>query len=178
MEPTRVMTLGNVAPQWRTGFMNPPVTTPQQPHNLLRPSVMNGLGQLNITTPGITPAQLTTPAIFPGSGAFTTPTLGPAAFHAQTPALGPGAFKTPGLDPAALQLFGLGDENGLKTGNGNYVGWGLIGTASMAASAWHGYRRNRSVGWAIWWALMGAMFPVVTPVIGVAQGWGKRKGRS
>jgi hypothetical protein len=53
-----------------------------------------------------------------------------------------------------------------------------IQTASMAASAYHGYKRNHSVGWALWWGFMGAVFPVITPVIAVAQGFGKRKGSS
>jgi hypothetical protein len=47
----------------------------------------------------------------------------------------------------------------------------------MAASTYHGYKRNQSIGWALWWGLMGAMFPVVTPAIGLAQGFGKRKRR-
>lgn len=55
------------------------------------------------------------------------------------------------------------------------LGWSAVSTASMAASAYHGYKRNESVGWALWWGLMGAMFPIITPVIGVAQGFGKRK---
>lgn len=52
--------------------------------------------------------------------------------------------------------------------------YGLVGTASMALSAYHGYRRNNSVGWAIWWGFMGGLFPIITPVIAVAQGFGKR----
>lgn len=54
--------------------------------------------------------------------------------------------------------------------------WGVASTLSMAASAFHGYRRNGSIGWAIWWGFMGATFPVITPVIAVAQGYSKRKG--
>lgn len=53
--------------------------------------------------------------------------------------------------------------------------WGMASTVSMAASAYHGYKRNQSVGWALAWGLMGALFPVITPVIAVAQGFGKRK---
>ncbi len=53
--------------------------------------------------------------------------------------------------------------------------WAVLATASAAASAYHGYKRNRSVGWAIWWFFMGGLFPVVTPVIAVAQGYGKEK---
>lgn len=53
--------------------------------------------------------------------------------------------------------------------------WGIASTVSMAASAFHGYRRNQSIGWAIWWALMGAAFPVFTPILALAQGYGRRK---
>lgn len=52
--------------------------------------------------------------------------------------------------------------------------FGIISTVSMAASAYHGYKRNESIPWALWWGFMGAVFPVITPVIGVAQGFGKR----
>lgn len=51
----------------------------------------------------------------------------------------------------------------------------VVVIASMAASVYHGYRRNQSIGWALWWGLMGSMFPVVTPAIAVAQGFGDRK---
>lgn len=50
----------------------------------------------------------------------------------------------------------------------------VVEVASIVASTYHGYKRNNSVGWAIWWGLMGALFPVITPVIAVAQGFGKR----
>lgn len=55
------------------------------------------------------------------------------------------------------------------------IAWIILGTASMAAGAFHGYRRNQSVGWALWWGLMGSLFPIVTPAIAVAQGFGQRK---
>lgn len=45
----------------------------------------------------------------------------------------------------------------------------------MAASVYHGYKRNRSVGWALVWGAAGAFFPIVTPAIALAQGFGKRK---
>ncbi len=47
-------------------------------------------------------------------------------------------------------------------------------TASVAASAYHGYRRNRSLGWALVWGFMGGLFPVFTPAIALAQGFGER----
>lgn len=53
--------------------------------------------------------------------------------------------------------------------------WGVLATASAAASAYHGYKRNDSIGWAIWWFFMGSLFPVITPVVAVAQGFGRRE---
>jgi len=71
-----------------------------------------------------------------------------------------------------LHAFGgaLGDVN---VSLGSPV-WGAISLVSSAVSAYHGYKRNQSVGWAIWWALMGGIFPIITPVIALAQGYGKR----
>lgn len=54
-------------------------------------------------------------------------------------------------------------------------GWATVATLSAAASGFHGYRRNRSVGWGLWWFVMGSLFPVVTPTIALAQGFGKPK---
>lgn len=53
--------------------------------------------------------------------------------------------------------------------------YGIAALVSMAGSAFHGYRRNNSVGWAIWWGIWGGVFPVVVPAIAFAQGFGKRK---
>ena len=53
--------------------------------------------------------------------------------------------------------------------------WGVASTASFAASVYHDYKRNDSVGWAIWWGLMGTLFPIITPTIAVAQGFAKPK---
>lgn len=52
---------------------------------------------------------------------------------------------------------------------------GVLGAASVGVSAYHGYKRNNSTGWAIWWGFMGALFPVITPAIAIAQGFGKRE---
>jgi hypothetical protein len=62
-----------------------------------------------------------------------------------------------------------------NTGWGNF--WTLLKTASAAASAFHGYRRNNeSLGWAVGWGLLGYIIPVVVPVVGAAQGFAKPKG--
>lgn len=53
--------------------------------------------------------------------------------------------------------------------------YGLAGIAGAAMGAYHGYKRNDSVGWAIGWALLGSVFPVITIPVSLAQGFGKRK---
>lgn len=51
----------------------------------------------------------------------------------------------------------------------------LLPVAGSAASAYHGYRRNNSVGWAVAWGMLGFIFPIITPAIAFAQGFGERK---
>lgn len=52
--------------------------------------------------------------------------------------------------------------------------YGLLGTAGMVMGAYHGYKRNNSVGWAIGWGLLGGLFPFITIPVSLAQGFGKR----
>lgn len=52
--------------------------------------------------------------------------------------------------------------------------WAVLGAISMGVSAYHGYKRNKSVGWALVWGLMGGVLPVITPAVAIAQGYGKR----
>jgi len=50
----------------------------------------------------------------------------------------------------------------------------LLYLASSLACAYHGYKRNDSVGWAIAWGALGGL-SLITPVIALAQGYGKPK---
>jgi hypothetical protein len=50
-----------------------------------------------------------------------------------------------------------------------------LGTISAILSGYHGYKRNNSIGWGIGWFLLGGTFPIITPTIAFAQGFGKRK---
>lgn len=55
----------------------------------------------------------------------------------------------------------------------------LIILASTAVSAYHGFKRNHeSVPWGFGWGILGAMFPIITPVVAFAQGYAKPAGRS
>lgn len=47
--------------------------------------------------------------------------------------------------------------------------------AGVTTGAYHGYKRNDSVGWAVGWGVLGGMFPFVTIPVSLAQGFGKRK---
>lgn len=77
-----------------------------------------------------------------------------------------------GVAPAAVSSA-LGFLN--TSGKATSTIWGILSTASAAASGYHGYRRNESIGWGIGWFLLGGIFPVITPVIALAQGFGKKK---
>lgn len=50
---------------------------------------------------------------------------------------------------------------------------GLVGIASSGLSAYHGYKRNNSIGWAVGWGFLGGLFPIITPAIAFAQGFGE-----
>ena len=52
--------------------------------------------------------------------------------------------------------------------------WEILAAASAAVSAYHGYKRNQSVGWAVVWGLLGGLAPVMVPAIALAQGFGKK----
>ncbi len=50
-----------------------------------------------------------------------------------------------------------------------------ISLAGAAAGAYHGYKRNNSIGWAIAWAILGGLVPIITVPVSLAQGFGKKK---
>ena len=43
------------------------------------------------------------------------------------------------------------------------------------AAAFHGYRRNKSIGWALLWGALGFALPLGTNVIALAQGYADPK---
>ena len=53
--------------------------------------------------------------------------------------------------------------------------WQIASAASIGLSAYHGYRRNDSLGWGIAWGLLGGLFPIITPAIAFAEGYAVRK---
>lgn len=74
--------------------------------------------------------------------------------------------------PHALEVYALGDGLSPQSSTAQTI-WGVVALASAAASGFHGYKRNQSVGWGVGWFMLGGLFPVITPVIAVAQGYAK-----
>jgi hypothetical protein len=53
--------------------------------------------------------------------------------------------------------------------------WRALSLAGTGIGAYHGYKRNNSVGWAIGWGFLGALFPIIVIPVAFAQGIGKPK---
>lgn len=45
--------------------------------------------------------------------------------------------------------------------------------AAAGAAGFHGYRRNDSLVWGLSWFVLGTLFPIVTNVVALAQGFGQ-----
>jgi hypothetical protein len=93
-------------------------------------------------------------------------------------ATGPAVVVTPGSpsssttpNPPATFTDGM-----LKIMGENPIGTALL-TASTALCTYHGYKRNDSVGWALAWGILGGMFPIIAPVVAVAQGFAEPEAR-
>jgi hypothetical protein len=60
-------------------------------------------------------------------------------------------------------------------------GWwwfvGILSLASAGTATYHGYRRHGTIGAAVGWGVLGALFPVIVPAVAIAQGYGQPKGR-
>lgn len=51
----------------------------------------------------------------------------------------------------------------------------VLSPISAALSGYHGYKRHQNgehpIAWAVAWFALGGLFPVITPVVGFAQGY-------
>lgn len=75
-------------------------------------------------------------------------------------------------------LAGMGDLSQGMASPEVRTAIGVASVASAGLSAYHGYiRNNESLGWALGWGILGSMFPVITPAIALAQGFGKPRVR-
>ncbi len=53
---------------------------------------------------------------------------------------------------------------------------GLASAFSAVTSGYHGFKRNRSLGWGAAWFVTGALFPIVTPILAVDAGYARPSG--
>lgn len=104
------------------------------------------------------------PQTYAPSGAPVPFTVAPYLTQAQWDALTP-----------AQQSLIVAEVRSASTATAISPFWAAASTLSAGLGAYHGYKRNQSVGWALWWALMGGIAPIITPAIAVAQGFGERK---
>ena len=49
----------------------------------------------------------------------------------------------------------------------------ILSIVGATTGAYHGYKRNDSVGWAIGWFLLGGAFPFITIPVSLAEGYAK-----
>lgn len=68
----------------------------------------------------------------------------------------------------AQEIIGATEEPGVLSSL-----YKIGATVSGPACAYHGYKRNQSIGWALWWGFAGSVFFPIAPVIAFAQGFGK-----
>ena len=95
----------------------------------------------------------------------------------------PGSVQYSGMgqpsDPPPPPTLVNGTDPGLAQPSTLGTAWIIaLRAASLAgggASAYHGYKRNNSIGWALWWGFWGGIVPFFTIPVAYAQGFGKRK---
>lgn len=178
MPRTNVMMLGRIQPRTRAGFLNPPRTSPGVPQNLLRQTLLGGLGSsmrmlrglggLGQAVIGDNPEG----AITAESAVIATDSLDETGrpFPGQSVPTSPAPIESM---PASM---GVSLPNvSMRRGT---LGVALsLSLLSGAASAYHGWKRDGTPIAAWGWFTLGSMFPIVTPIIAVGQGYGKRRGR-
>ena len=171
MQMTKVMLLGRTGfPQLRVRELTSRRVTPQQPQNLLRAATLNGLsattlmlgklsGSDEILDPWAADAQAT--------GALN------ASEHqsvVESTAVIPGQATSIGNREVGYGMAALdaGTQKALKF-------WVPISLLSGMLSAYHGYKRDRTAIASFGWGVLGSMFPLITPAVAVAQGFGKSR---
>lgn len=86
------------------------------------------------------------------------------------------AFVPPNACIGCAPPMGELSINGREISPVAAVAYSALSVAGTVTGAYHGYRRNKSVGWAIGWAILGSIFPIITIPVSLAQGFGKPKG--
>lgn len=142
-------------PDLSFNYLHPARTTPSFPQNLLRPT-NKGCGEDCDCGPckGDQKGAL---------GMINASGLGGLARVAMRPLAGLGQTDNP--DTA------IDGRPEYRTAS---IVLSVVATVCGAIAAYHGYKRNNSVGWGIAWYFLGAWFPFITLPVAFAQGYGER----
>jgi hypothetical protein len=147
MERTRVMTLGGLGrmePRLRTNFLNPPRTTPPEPQNLLRQTMLSGIGRTGRMLWGLgqTVEDLVSGPTEDVVNQYLEQPLAPAGQSVPTPdapILGPAGAQMPGGDVMHLRFNednqpvdvitnpGANSVNGNGASGGGYLSLPFLG---------------------------------------------------
>lgn len=135
---------GGANPPLAFNFRHPSRTSPTQPQNLMRPTAK-------------------------GCGGRCGGECGPCSA---------------GTSGTGFGRMGLGGLLGLKAVSdaysegriplGVWISYSIISSVASVAGAYHGYRRNNSLGWAIAWFFLSGMFPLIAMPVAFAQGYAKK----
>jgi len=174
MPMSEVLMLGVVQPPLTMQWLNPKPTTPSVPQNLMRQTMQNSMHALGaVENLGLGNLGKVLRAL---GAASDDSVMAEPISPSQVPNVNAQVQVPPGGTPSTTQLNKQGAVIVVQDGYGR-AALITLSTVSAAASAYHGYKRNQSVGWAAVWALMGGIFPVITPAVAVAQGFGQRERR-
>lgn len=183
MAPSKILMLGRVQPRVRAGFLNPPRTSPRVPQNLLRQTLLGGglratgaalqglgqvigqgddiMGEVNVEAGDV--------AASAGAGVRVP---GPAVPSTAAPVVGAPMGFTPRVGgDVGFNLFGR------RVGLGVTLGVASLAFLSGTLSAVHGWRRDRTPIAAWGWFTLGTMFPIITPLVAVGQGFARPRKR-
>lgn len=161
MASTEIMTLGRIGafePMLRATWLQNRRVSPQQPQNLLRAVALGGVyGTARLLAGLGDVGDDALQVVHPIASELTT-VSDPVAMGVPSPP------RLPWQKDSPLPL-----------------GW-IISTASLslvsaAVAGYHGYRRDKSAMAGVGWGFMGALFPVITPVVAFAQGYARPRTR-
>lgn len=143
----------------RTSFVTNPRTSPSFPQNILRATFLNGLGCTTRMLSGL--GDVATDIIDPWQGPDATAAAQTDMSNPPMP-----ATATP---PAAAS------GTGFKMSANGMVLSASLSLLSGAVSAVHGWKRDHTPISVFGWGVLGMMFPIITPAVALAQGYGRRR---
>lgn len=143
-----------------TNFLQNPRTSPSFPQNILRATFLNGLGCTTRMLNGL--GDMATDIIDPWQGPDAT-----AAVQDD--------MSTPAMPATATPPAASSSSSGFKMSANGMVLSASLSLLSGLVSAVHGWKRDHTPISVFGWGTLGMMFPIITPAVALAQGYGRRR---